>query len=199
LHEVRETFRLSAATNLEPMVETDASDVAAVLAGDSEHFEAIVLRYQRPLIRYAMRFTDDRSTAEDMAQDALVACYRSLNSWRAESQFSTWLFAVALNVYRSRMRRMQPLLMPLDEAMLVENGTEQRSSNEQQASLVRRAVGWLPPKYRDALVTFYFRDANLAESAQLLGIPQGTMKARLHRARRMLAERLAPLLGRKEP
>jgi RNA polymerase sigma-70 factor (ECF subfamily) len=180
------------------MVLTDASDVAAVLAGDSERFEAIVLRYQRPLIRYAMRFTDDRSTAEDMAQDALVACYRSLHSWRAESQFSTWLFALALNVYRSRLRRMQPLLVPLDEAMLVDTGAEQRSSDEQQASLVRRAVTWLPAKYRDALVTFYFRDADLAESAHILGIPQGTMKARLHRARRMLAERLGPLLGRTE-
>ena len=181
------------------MASTDSDEVAAVLAGETERFEALVRRYQRPLIRYAMRFTQDRSMAEEMAQDALVACYRSLRSWRGDSQFSTWLFGLALNVYRSRLRRLRPLLVPLDEAMLVDGAGERRSAEEQQASLIRRAVAYLPAKYRDALVTFYFREADLAETARLLGVPAGTVKARLHRARRLLAGRLAPLVGRRQP
>jgi RNA polymerase sigma-70 factor (ECF subfamily) len=142
LHEYSETSFRDAATYPIAMVSTDADEVAAVLAGDTERFEAIVRRYQRPLIRYAMRFTEDRSAAEDMAQDALVACYRSLRSWRGDSQFSTWLFGVALNVYRSRLRRLRPFLVPLDEAMLVDRATEQRSAEEQEGVLIRRAVAW---------------------------------------------------------
>lgn len=96
----------------------DDDDVAAVLAGDVDRFEHIVRRYEGALMRLAMRFTSDRSAAEEMAHDAFVSCYRSLRSWRRDSAFSTWLFSIALNVYRSRLRRSQPAFVPLDEAFL---------------------------------------------------------------------------------
>ena len=177
------------------MAGTDAADVASVLSGDLDRFEAIIHRYERPLIQFAMRYTDDRTLAQEMAHDALVSCYRSLQSWRGDAAFSTWLFALALNVYRSAMRRTRPPSVPLDEALLVDASFEQRSAQAQEASMIRRAVAFLPAKYRDALITFYFREADLTETAKILGVPEGTVKARLHRGRRMLAARLAPILG----
>lgn len=176
------------------MSSTDDEDVAAVLAGDVDRFEQIVLRYERPLMHFALRFTSDRRTAEEMAHDALVRCYRSLPSWRRESAFSTWLFSLALNVYRSALRRRQPEGLPIDETVLVDAESEERIADREEAALVRRAVSYLPAKYRDALTTFYFRDADLAETASILGVAEGTVKARLHRGRKLLADRLARFL-----
>ena len=73
--------------------EEDAADVAKVLAGDVPAFEAIVRRWQKPLINLAYRFCRDRARAEDMAQEAFLRAYRSLATWRKDAAFSTWLFA----------------------------------------------------------------------------------------------------------
>ena len=173
---------------------SDGDDVAAVLAGDIDRFEQIVRRYKRPLMQLALRFTSDRSMAEEMAHDAFISCYRSLGTWRHDSAFSTWLFSVALNVYRARLRRIQPRFVPLDEALLFETDHESTVSEEQEAAIIRRSVTLLPAKYRDPLVIFYCREADLRETASILGIPEGTVKTRLHRGRRLLARRLEKLL-----
>jgi RNA polymerase sigma-70 factor (ECF subfamily) len=81
----------------------DAADVARVLAGDVSAFEPIVGRWQKPLVNLAYRFCRDRSRAEDTAQEAFLRAYRSLASWRHDAAFSTWLFALATNVYRSEI------------------------------------------------------------------------------------------------
>ena len=79
--------------------EEDAADVARVLAGDVSAFEAIVRRWQKPLINLAYRFCRDRGRAEDMAQEAFLRAYRSLATWRKDAAFSTWLFALATNLF----------------------------------------------------------------------------------------------------
>jgi RNA polymerase sigma-70 factor, ECF subfamily len=182
---------------LKEMLPIDEADVAAVLAGDVDRFEQIVRRYEKPLFHYALRFTRDRSTAEEMAHDALVSCYRSLPSWRRESAFSTWLFSIALNVYRSAMRRRQPEGLPIEDDLLVDERSEERAAERQEAGLVRHAVSHLPAKYRDALATFYFKEEDLAETARILGRAPGTVKALLHRGRKLLAGRLAPIIQRR--
>lgn len=88
--------------------EEDREAVRAVLAGDLEAFTGIVRRWQGPLKQLAFRFCRDDGRAEDMAQDAFVSAYRALGQWRGEATFSTWLFALATNVYRSRLRRREP-------------------------------------------------------------------------------------------
>jgi RNA polymerase sigma-70 factor, ECF subfamily len=96
--------------------EEDAADVARVLAGEVAAFEAIVRRWQKPLVNLAYRFCRDRSRAEDMAQEAFLRAYRSLSSWRKEAAFSTWLVALATNLYRSEITRLPPLTAPFEEA-----------------------------------------------------------------------------------
>jgi RNA polymerase sigma-70 factor (ECF subfamily) len=191
------TNREPPATKLKEMLPIDEADVAEVLAGDVDRFEQIVRRYEKPLLHYALRFTRSRSEAEEMAHDALVSCYRSLPSWRGESVFSTWLFAIALNVFRSAMRRRQPEGLTIDDDLLVDERSEERASERQEADLVRRAVAHLPAKYRDALATFYFKEEDLAETAKILGRAPGTVKALLHRGRKLLATRLGPILKRR--
>src|SRR6185295_11809901 len=82
----------------------DDADVARVVGGDLEAFEGIVRRWQRRLVGLAWRFCRDRAAAEDMAQEAFLKAFRSLRAYRGESAFSTWLTAIALNTYRSRLR-----------------------------------------------------------------------------------------------
>src|SRR5690349_14971203 len=92
----------------------DEAAVDRVLAGDPSAFEGIVRRWQGPLVNLAYRFCRDRGRAEDMAQEAFLRAYRGLARWRREGKFSTWLFALATNLYRSEIRRIPPAAMSLD-------------------------------------------------------------------------------------
>ena len=176
--------------------EEDAADVARVLAGDVSAFEPIVRRWQRPLVNLAYRFCRDRGRAEDLAQEAFLRAYRSLASWRGDAVFSTWLFALATNLYRSEIRRLPPLTAPLDEgvAALDRRAAEPIIDVERRDRMVRDAVLALPAKYRDVLTLFYFHGMDIARSATSLGVPQGTVKARLSRGRDILRGKLRSLL-----
>jgi RNA polymerase sigma-70 factor (ECF subfamily) len=143
--------------------EEDTADVARVLAGEVSAFEAIVRRWQTPLVNLAYRYCRDRARAEDMAQEAFLRAYRSLASWRKEAAFDR--------------RATAPII---DE--------------ERRDRVIRNAVLALPAKYRDALTLFYFHGMDIARSAASLGVPEGTVKARLSRGRDILRSKLPSLL-----
>src|ERR1700722_14515845 len=94
----------------------DRADVARVQAGDVEAFAAIVRRWQTPLVNLAYRFCGDRGRAEEMAQEAFLRAYRGLQGFRGDAAFSTWLFSLATNVYRSELRRIPQRMVALDDA-----------------------------------------------------------------------------------
>ena len=174
----------------------DHADVEKVLVGDISAFAGIVRRWQAPLVNLAYRFCRDRGRAEEMAQEAFLRCYRGLDQWRKEAAFSTWLFALATNLYRSELRRIPARIVSLDDV------SEPRDSRASDGGLedadrnraVRRAVYALPPKYREALILFYFHGMDVAAAAQSLGLPEGTVKARLLRGRAILRVKLPQLL-----
>jgi RNA polymerase sigma-70 factor (ECF subfamily) len=175
--------------------EEDAADAARVVGGDPGAFEGIVRRWQGKLVGLAWRFCRDRATAEDMAQEAFLKVFRSLPSFRGDAAFSTWLTAVALNTYRSRLRADGPPLLGLDRARAFASlPTALRGLEEsERAEAVRRAVVTLPARYREAMLVYYFQEQDLAEAARILGIAEGTLKARLHRGRELLRRRCAHL------
>ena len=96
--------------------EADLADVERVLAGDVNAFEGIVRRWQGPLVNMAWRYCRDRGRAEEMAQEALVRAWRGLKQWRREGSFSTWLFALAANVFRSELKRFPTLDVRIEDA-----------------------------------------------------------------------------------
>jgi RNA polymerase sigma-70 factor (ECF subfamily) len=182
----------------------DEAAVQQVLDGNAGAFEGVVRRWQGPLINLAYRFCRDRGRAEEMAQEAFLRAYRSLDRWRREAAFSTWLFALATNLYCSELRRIPARTVALDDVAeprdprAIDGGLEQ----EDQDRIVRRAVHALPPKYREAVTLFYFHDMDIAAASHSLSLPEGTVKARLSRGRAILRSKLsqhlvAPLL-RKE-
>ena len=175
----------------------DQADVERVLAGEISAYEGIVRRWQGPLINLAYRFCHDRGRAEEMAQEAFLRAYRALSQWRKDAVFSTWLFALATNLYRSELRRIPARIVSIDDIAephdhrASDGGLEDRD----QDRAVRRAVLALPAKYREALILFYFHDMDVASAAQSLGLPEGTVKARLSRGREILRGKLPRLLA----
>jgi RNA polymerase sigma-70 factor (ECF subfamily) len=175
----------------------DQADVERVLAGDVSAFEGIVHRWQGPLINLAYRFCHDRGRAEDMAQEAFLRAYRALSQWRKDAVFSTWLFALATNLYRSELRRIPARTVTLDsvaepaDARASDGGLEDRDRD----LAVRRAVLTLPAKYREALTLFYFHDMDVPAAARSLNLPEGTIKARLFRGRELLRGKIPQRLA----
>ena len=172
----------------------DSADVARVLAGDVGAFEGIVRRWQGPLVNMAWRYCRDRGRAEEMAQDALIRAWRGLASWRSESSFSTWLFSIAANVYRTELKRF-PTALPLEEAAEPATPASQADEFEdrRQREALRRAVLALPHRYREPVVLFYFHEMDVGMAARTMGLPEGTVKARLARGRDLLRKRFPHL------
>jgi RNA polymerase sigma-70 factor (ECF subfamily) len=179
----------------------DQTDVERVLAGNISAFEGIVRRWQTPLVNLAYRFCHDRGRSEDMAQEAFLRAYRGLAQWRKDAVFSTWLFALATNLYRSELRRIPARIVSVSLEDIAEppdprasdRGLEDGDYDRDLA--VRRAVGALPAKYREALTLFYFHDMDIGTAARSLGLPEGTVKARLFRGREILRSKLPQLLA----
>ncbi len=165
------------------------SAVDAVLNGDTAAFSTVVERWQGPLVNLAYRFCRDHERAEDMAQEAFIRAFRGLASWRRESAFSTWLFALATNVYRDELRRFAPPSIPFEEE-LAAGQTDDAAEEADRRRLVQAALQSLPAKYRDPLLLFYFHEQNVAATAASLGLKEGTVKARLSRGRALLESKL---------
>jgi RNA polymerase sigma-70 factor (ECF subfamily) len=179
----------------EDRAELDLADVARVLAGDARAFEGIVRRWQAPLVNMAWRYSRDRGRAEEMAQEAFLRAWRGLAHWRRESSFSAWLFALAANVYRSELKRFPTETLPLDAAPEPSGPASQHRdlAAKLNGETIRKAVLALPLRYREPAVLFYFHEMDLAAAAATMHLPQGTMKARLSRARALLRQRFPHL------
>jgi RNA polymerase sigma-70 factor, ECF subfamily len=177
------------------VVDADTADVGRVLAGDANAFEGIVRRWQGPLVNMAWRYCRDRGRAEELAQEAFVRAWRGLATWRQESSFSTWLFALAANVYRNDLKRFPTVNLPIEDIAEPSRPADQQTKAEERSlnELVRRAVLALPRRYREPVVLFYFHEKDVAGAARTMGLPEGTVKARLSRARELLRRRFPQL------
>jgi RNA polymerase sigma-70 factor (ECF subfamily) len=173
----------------------DLADVERVLAGETAAFEGIVRRWQGPLVNMAWRYCRDRSRAEEMAQEAFVRAWRGLAGWRRESSFSTWLFALAGNVYRSELKRFPTVDVPLGEIAELSGPASQHETVAEQRrhEALRRAVLALPLRYREPVVLYYFHEMDVSAAARTMGLPEGTVKARLARGRELLRKRFPHL------
>ena len=182
-------------TGRAPEPSLESAIVDRILAGETQAFAAIVQRWQGPLVNMAWRYSRDRSRAEEMAQEALIRVWRGLRQWRRESSFSTWLFSVAANVYRTELKRIPSVHISLNQAAEPSSpfAHDAQLDGAARDEAVRRAVLALPEKYREPTILFYFHEMDLAAAAATMGLPEGTMKARLSRARALLRQRFPQL------
>lgn len=152
-----------------------------------EALEVVLDRYENKVFRLAVTMLRDAGRAEEITQDIFVKVWRAFPAYDARAAFSTWLYAIARNTCLSALRaesyRRTAALSDVPEPSAPPAATTSTVDWE-------RLLARLPDSQRHAITLFYFEERNVAEVAEMLGVPEGTVKSQLHRARRALADML---------
>lgn len=176
--------------------------ILAARQGDSTAFGSIVSAYQDRLCTALLHVCGSPDEAEDVAQEAFVQAYVKLANFAGQSAFYTWLYRIAFNTAISRRRRRREETSveqtrettgeePLDDT----ETAEERVLRQERAASVQQALARLSDEHRAILVLREVEDCDYDEIAQVLGLPVGTVRSRLHRARLHLKEQLDAVLG----
>jgi RNA polymerase sigma-70 factor (ECF subfamily) len=170
----------------------DGHVVAIVLGGDSEAFSVLVERYDRAVYHLAYRMLHDVEEARDVTQEAFFKAYRSLRTFKPGAKFSTWIFSIAYHACCDRLNRRHRMSSEeLPERADPSPGPEYQAIALDDARRLREAIDALPDKYRAAITLYHLQGKQYDEIAQVLGLPMGTVKTHLFRAK----EQLRKLLG----
>jgi RNA polymerase sigma-70 factor (ECF subfamily) len=187
----------------------EAQGVEAAKQGDAAAFGRLVERYQDRVFNTCVRIVGDRAAAEDLTQDAFLKAFSSIGSFDGRAAFYTWLYRIAVNLCLSARRRnaRTPYSLHADGAR--DGGREspslgvastgpapdQQATEREQHQLVLAALAELDEDHRVVVVLRDIESMDYAEIADILNVPTGTVKSRLHRARLALREKLEPLLA----
>ncbi len=189
----------------------DAVFIMRCLAGNTDAFGVIVERHQGKMLNMAYRITSDYQEALDAVQDAFLTAYRNLEKFRGESLFSTWLASILINQAKNRMRKKGRLkkheCSSIDDPMINEKGAviiepadrgptplDSLQKNELDMN-VQECIGSLDEDQRVVLVLREIEEYAYEEIGGMLGLPDGTVRSRLFRARALLKECLKKFMG----
>jgi RNA polymerase sigma-70 factor (ECF subfamily) len=171
----------------------DTTLVRRTLSGDQEAFTALVEKYKDPVFNVAYRMLGNPTEAEDVAQEAFVRAYTQLHTYKDTHRFSTWLLSIASHLSIDQLRRRRFLALPLENVPFLEwiadvgPSPEQSALRRETADDMQRILDTLPVKYRAVLLLRYWHDFSYEEIAQTLELTPALVKARLHRARELVA------------
>jgi RNA polymerase sigma-70 factor (ECF subfamily) len=179
----------------------DAQLIDAALAGDSAAFGQLVLKYQDRLFNSLAHLLGSPEDARDVAQDAFVQAFVKLETFSRAAAFYTWLYRIAFNLAASRRRRQRPTLSldgakedaGQEPATRLEGPTE-ALDREERAVQVRAALDALSQEHRAILVLREIDGCDYETIAELLDLPAGSVRSRLHRARMKLRSHLKAML-----
>jgi RNA polymerase sigma-70 factor (ECF subfamily) len=189
-----------------PEAMTDPELAASALAGSEDAFRELVRRFERPVYSLIVRMVQDPALAEDLAQEVFVKAYRRLDSYDPERKLSSWLFKIAHNTTIDHLRRGAPETVPLEAekdgeraglaSVLPDESVESPAAGAERKDLGRaleKAIATLRPEYREAVLMFYAEGASYQEICEVTGLPMGTVKTNLHRARKQLAQEMTAM------
>ncbi len=168
----------------------DAELVARCLRGEVEAFEPLVHRYQRALFNVAWRMLGDREDARDVVQGAFVKAWQNLASFDPRYRFFSWVYRIVVNESLNARSRRRPL-EPLVADVAAPGGPEEALRSRERADGLQAGLLGLGEDDRQVIVLRHFAEMSYAEIAQTLGLPEKTVKSRLHEARRRLGRALA--------
>jgi RNA polymerase sigma-70 factor (ECF subfamily) len=158
-------------------------------------FECLVDQYESSVYRLCHTILRDPAQAEDAAQETLIRVWKALPRFDGRAALSTWIYAIARNRCLTALSRRRDLvsLSEPDIAAVAEAVAPVVADHDMPAALLRELVDALPERYRRSLTLFYYEDRSVAEVAAQLGVPQGTIKTNLFRARAALLTQLGHL------
>ena len=172
---------------------SDVELVELVLAGEQDAFEALVERYKDSVQNLAYRMLGNTTQAEDVTQEVFVRAYTQLATYKPAHKFSTWLLSIASHLAIDQLRRRRFLALPLEDVPFLEwmadlgTGPEQSALQGEQQDEIQLYLQRLPSKYRAVIVLRYWYDLSYEEISTALNLTPALVKARLHRARELLA------------
>lgn len=171
----------------------DAELLARYRDGDPEAFGELFRRHRNRMWAVAVRILGDREAAADCVQEAFVSAFRRAGSFRGEAAVTTWLHRIVVNACLDRMRRERHVVRRVGDLgeLDLPDGTDRHASAEAVLD-VRSALARLPETQRVALVLVDMHGLSVAETAEILGVAEGTVKSRCFRGREALAELLRP-------
>jgi RNA polymerase sigma-70 factor (ECF subfamily) len=184
----------------------EAELIKSVCGGDREAFYELVRPYERMIYATAISVVKNPADAEEVAQEAVLKAFSNLAGFRAESKFSTWLIQITYNEAKLKLRKAHShLYESIDEQHQSEEGdfwprdyadwrpipSELLEENEIRQA-VQDAINSLSPTYREVLILRDVQHLTIKETSMILGISDGGVKTRLHRARLLLRDSLAP-------
>ena len=178
------------------MIAEFSSDDALLLAareGSREAFGLLAMRYRDALTRYAYRYVRDRHEAGDVAQEALLRAFRHLDTFQRDRSFQTWLFVIARNAAFDVLRRRERIAagaVPDEGIPSSAPGPEERAVRDDEARIVRCALAALPGRYREPIELYYLSGLRYRDIALVLGLPIGTVKTHIARAKQRLRNAL---------
>src|SRR6185295_12865570 len=176
----------------------DSDLVATAINGAEGSFEELVRRYQRPISAYVYRMVGNYESALDLTQEIFIKVYGSLRRYREEFKFSTWIYKIAHNSAVDHLRRNttreQSLVvgpegdqfdLPLESTRL---SPEQESERKERRGEIESVVRTLPGNYRELIILRHSQDLSYEEIVEVTGLPLGTVKNRLFRARELMRQ-----------
>jgi len=174
-------------------MQQDVDLVHRTIDGDQQAFAALVEKYKDPVFNVAYRMLGNATEAEDVAQESFVRAYTQIRTYKDTHRFSTWLLSIASHLSIDQLRRRRFLALPLENAPFLEwiadlgAGPEQAALAVEASDEMQQVLSALPPKYRAVLVLRYWQDLSYDEIAEMLQLTPALVKARLHRARELVA------------
>jgi RNA polymerase sigma-70 factor (ECF subfamily) len=187
------------------MQPTDEEIIGRVCGGDIECFEVLMRRYNQRIYRTVRAILRDEDETTDAMQEAYVNAFTHLADFNGHARFSTWLTRIAVHEALGRLRK-RKRVEPLDDADSQDsvmaspvNGPENDASDGELRILLEEAVDRLPESFRTTFVLRSIEQLSVAETAEVLGIPEETVKTRHHRARERLQDALTTRIGRALP
>jgi RNA polymerase sigma-70 factor (ECF subfamily) len=196
-----------------PGTEDEARFIERLVARDERAFNALVRMYQARVFALVLRMLHNRAEAEDLAQEVFVQVFKAVGTFRGESKLSTWVYRIAINLCKNRIKyravRQEGKQDDIDEMSERMGGDGSRApaggfhrpddmmQGKQLEGIVREAILQLEPEFRECLVLRDMEDLSYEEIEAITGLPAGTVKSRIHRARAQLKELVEKALGEK--
>lgn len=181
---------------------TDAELIGQILGGNSNAFRFLIVKYEKLVSYMVFRIIQQHEDAQDVCQDVFLKIFKDLKSYRGESKLSTWIASVAYKTSVNHLRKLKrSRLVNFDDLRIFENSSfhretpEKELADEEMKVTIRKMLMELPVNYRTVITLYHLEEFTYPEISSITGMPEGTVKNYIFRARKLLYEKLKQFAG----